>query len=139
MRDAATRRTNLADEPVLADRAVLTPTGRAWPGEGGPFLLVTADAAQSSGRRAAGARVQGFATEREARAAFIAARLSSGPGPEWAELVARHPNGRVRTLAWFGPELVKPEARATAAVADAVTPSESGRRRLVDRLRHRLG
>jgi len=130
----------MRDAAILGDRTVFARNVDALPGDPSPFLLVTAGATRSSRRPGRPASVQGFATEQEARSAFIAARLSSRPSLEWAELVARRPNGRLRTLAWFGPEVLKPDAPATAAVAEVIAPSASPRRRLpgvVDRLRRR--
>ena len=93
------------------------------------FLLLTAETAPSTRRAARPDRVQRFATEQEARAAFIAARLSSCI--ERAELVAQVPGRSLRTLCWFGPDVGKAGARPPASVVPRIAPVGSRRPRRV--------
>lgn len=58
------------------------------------FVLVTG--------HGTGHQIKSFATEAEARAAFIAARLRTSPRTEWAELVTIDSRARPVRLCWFG-------------------------------------
>ena len=51
---------------------------------------------------AQGHQIKGFASEEEARAAFVAARLRTVPKAEWGELVAIDGRAHLARLCWFG-------------------------------------
>lgn len=70
---------------------------------------------------AQGHQLKSFATEAEARAAFVAARLRSTPKAEWGELVSMDTGGHLSRLCWFG--------ASAGAAPSFVLPASPARRR----------